>query len=307
MDEPSLPMLAIGAGPAELRALPATGGAIAGLTWRGHSVLRPTPPSMASEVRACACYPLVPYSNRIRDAILHFAGRAHRLARNFGTHPHAIHGVGWQRAWSVERHTADTLQLALDHDAADAQARSAWPWPFRALHTLHVHDAGGCSTLQATLTLESRADEPFPFGLGWHPFFPKYEDTMLEFAAEAVWRNDATRLLLSREPVPPEWSFVDARVPGAAPLDNVFVHWTGTARLIQPALGMRVTLQADHACRDLVVYSPPQAAFVAVEPVTHETDAFNRAAAGAADTGMRILAPGQAFSCTMRLEIESLE
>jgi aldose 1-epimerase len=55
------------------------------------------------------------------------------------------------------------------------------------------------------------------------------------------------------------------------------------------------------------VYAPPGRGFVAVEPVTHQTDAFNRAAAGAPDTGTRILAPGQSFSCTMRLTVHPLD
>jgi galactose mutarotase-like enzyme len=44
-------------------------------------------------------------------------------------------------------------------------------------------------------------------------------------------------------------------------------------------------------------------AFIAVEPVTHMTDAFNRAAAGRPDTGTQLLAPRTAFSCTMRFSI----
>jgi aldose 1-epimerase len=53
-----------------------------------------------------------------------------------------------------------------------------------------------------------------------------------------------------------------------------------------------------------VVYVPAERNFLAIEPVTHQTDAFNRAAAGAADTGMRILEPNQGFSCTMRLTVD---
>ena len=303
MDEPATPTVEIATSAAIVRVAPATGGAITDVIWRGQSALRATPPAMRSEVRACACYPLVPYSNRIRDAVLHFAGRDHALAHNFGKHPHSIHGVGWQRPWRVARHGADTLLLELDHEITDASARLAWPWPFTASHWLHVQEADGRTILHATLAIHSAADEAFPFGLGWHPFFPRFDDTMLEFTADAVWRNDPTQLPIACEPIPPEWSFTTARRLGDAVMDNVFIDWRGSARLMQPGLGMAVTLEADRACDKLVVYSPPGAGFVAVEPVTNETDAFNRAAAGALGTGMRVLPPGAAFSCTMRLSI----
>jgi aldose 1-epimerase len=302
--EPS-PTLAIAANAAELRIIPATGGAIAGFTWQGHPVLRETARAVLSDVRSCACYPLVPYSNRIRDATLRFAGREHRLTRNFGSHPHAIHGVGWQRAWQVDAHAHDTIRLSFAHDAADATARGAWPWPFTATQTLRLTArADGAATLHATLTIGGRADEAFPFGLGWHPFCPRAADTTVLFEAAAVWRNDATQLPVARDALPDAWSFVRARRLADVALDNVFVGWVGTARIVQPSQGLRVTLAADRAAGNLVVYVP-KADFMAVEPVTHETDAFNRAAAGTADTGMRVLAPGQAFSCTMRLTIEA--
>jgi aldose 1-epimerase len=50
-----------------------------------------------------------------------------------------------------------------------------------------------------------------------------------------------------------------------------------------------------------VVYVPPDRDFFAVEPVTHMTDAFNRAARGERDTGTRHLAPGASRCCTMRI------
>jgi aldose 1-epimerase len=51
------------------------------------------------------------------------------------------------------------------------------------------------------------------------------------------------------------------------------------------------------------VFVPPGRDFLAVEPVTHMTDAFNRAARGERDTGTRWLGPGDARSCTMRIVV----
>jgi aldose 1-epimerase len=237
----------------------------------------------------------VPYSNRIRDARLAFAGRTYELARNFGDHPHAIHGVGWQRAWRVVRNRDDRLQIELLHGKPD----EAWPWAFRAVQTfvLAPHE------LQATLLIESRAEEPFPFGLGWHPFFPKSPQTRLRFGAQSVWRNDATQIPVARAPIPAQWRFEAERSLDDVVLDQVFNGWAGSALLVQPAGGVSVEVLADRACGRLVVYAPAQRDFVALEPVTHETNAFNRAAEGADNTGMRTLPPGGSYSCTMRLQI----
>jgi aldose 1-epimerase len=299
----------LAAGDARLRVAPAVGGALVSLRWRGLDVLRPTSDAELSDgnVRACASFPLVPYSNRIRDARLRFGAHDYALARNFGDHPHAIHGVGWQRPWRVTLHTSDTLALLLDHDARGDADRLAWPWPLRARQSfrLAARDDAAC-VLQMALAVENRGDAPFPFGLGWHPYFPRRTDTVLQFAAASVWMNDATGLPVACEAVPAQWRFERPRTVEALVVDNVFNAWSGHADLVQPTDGLRVALDADRACGRLVVYAPAGRDFIALEPVTHETDAFNRAAAGATSTGMRVLPPGAAFSCTMRLTVAAL-
>jgi len=290
---------------ATVRIVPELGGAIGSFEAGGKPILRPTPAEALADrdVLRAGCYPLVPYSNRIRDAELHFAGRTYALARNFGRHPHAIHGVGWQRAWSVVDASNRRVRLALHHDARGASAH-AWPWPFRATQTFHLADVasgddGPNTMLVMTLTLTNAGTAPFPFGLGFHPFFPKDENTRLGFHAERVWQNDATQLPRSLVDIPPQWRFDPPRPLDAIALDNVFTGWAGRAGVVDDACG--ITIDADAALAFAVVYTPPDGDFVAFEPVTHETDAFNRSAAGAVGTGMRILPPGAAFSCTMRI------
>ncbi|MEO6749521.1 MAG: aldose 1-epimerase, partial [Casimicrobiaceae bacterium] len=287
--------------------LPAIGGAVGGFDWNGAPVLRRMPDDAiaAGDVRLTAAYPLVPWSNRIRDARLVANGVSHALRRNFGEHPHAIHGVGWQRAWTATQVDATHAQLALSHDA-QGDALSAWPWAFDATQafTLAAHPTR--ATLATTLTICNRGEHAFPFGLGWHPFFPRAASTTLRFAADGVWHNDPTQLPLTHTTVPAQWDFSAARAIDAIALDNVFTGWRGHAVLDDEARGLRIGIAADTACRCLVVFAPPQHDYVAIEPVTHETDAFNRRARGERGTGTRMLPPDGAFSCTMRVTVEPL-
>ena len=298
-------MIRLEAGDARVDLAPGTGGAIVSFTLRGEPVLRPTPddPRRACDVRRHACYPLVPYSNRIANARLVYGGRTHELARNFGDAPHSIHGIGWQRAWSVASRSTDTALLTLDHDGSDT---TAWPWPFRATQAfaLAAHDAGALLTVR--LAVENRGDEPFPFGLGWHPFFPKPPDTTLAFDATQVWVNDATLLPVARETVPDAWRFATPRRVGDLALDHVFEPVRTAATIGWPSLGLEATVEADRALDRRIVYVPPGRDFLAFEPASHMTDAFNRAARGEAGTGTRILPPGGSFSCTMRIDASAM-
>jgi len=287
-----------------VRISPPLGGALTAYTVSGAPILRVTHEAAvaACDVLGTSCYPLVPYSNRIANATLHFAGRAWPLARNFGDSPHSIHGVGWQRAWQVVDATAQHALLALDHDPRRDGA--AWPWPFRATLAYRLHEDAGRALLTCTIGLRNAGTEAFPFGLGFHPFFPRRAATTLRFAADDVWRNDATQLPVEKVAIPDAWRFDARRSLDDVVLDNVFTGFGGVVTIDDDRATRR--LEADRALRFAVVYVPEDGDAFAVEPVTHETDAFNRAAAGARATGMRVLGPGDAFSCTMRIAARAL-
>ena len=302
MTDPPPGLVRLAAGDAVVEIAPAAGGAIASFSLAGFDVLRPTPAAARAErsARSFACYPLIPCSNRIAGARLAFEGREHALARNFGDSPDAIHGVGWQRAWSVASAGTARAQLALDH-AARGEDAAAWPWPFRATQTFALSPTPHGVALHVRLAIENTGDRAFPFGLGWHPFFPKAPDTTLAFAASHVWENDAAQIPVRRVAVPPAWRFDAARPLGEVVLDHVFEPSTGSATIAWPSARVAVAIEADRALDRRVVYVPVGRDFLAFEPASHMTDAFNRAARGERGTGTRILPPGASFSCTMRL------
>ncbi|OLC65303.1 MAG: hypothetical protein AUH79_07755, partial [Betaproteobacteria bacterium 13_1_40CM_4_64_4] len=237
-------------------------------------------------------------SNRIADATLRWDGKAYPLRRYLPGEPHAIHGNGWRRAWTVVERAPTRATLELVHDAAGDNA-SEWPFPYQARQSFDL----AADALTLTMTILNTGDAPFPFGLGWHPFFPRDAATIFGFVASGVWQTDPTLLPTRLDPIPPEWNFGAPRPIAATKLDNCFTGWRPPATLCWPDRGLRAAISADAACQYLVVFIPPDCDYLAVEPVTHMTDAFNRAAAGRPDTGTRLLAPGATFSCTMQIRV----
>jgi aldose 1-epimerase len=292
---------------ARLDVVPQVGGAIAAFRVGGFDVLRPMPAASIAygDVRASACYPLVPYSNRIAQARLRVGAASFDLARNFGDHPHAIHGLGWQRPWRVIERDDRRLVLEFAHVPQGDGAR-AWPFVFRARQSMTLEADSDAAVLTVAMSIGSDDLRPFPFGLGFHPFFRRHEGTELAFAADGVWQTDATRLPTERTALPAAWQFATARAVDGLDIDNVFTGWSGSAWIGWPRHRRAALLEADRSMSHLVVYVPPKAEHLAVEPVTHMTDAFNRAAAGETGTGARTLGPGEWFSCTMRVTVADL-
>jgi aldose 1-epimerase len=288
-------------GALRLALAPEIGGAVAAFERDGAPILRPTPAAAiaAGDVRRFASYPLVPFSNRIAQARLHWQGASYPLARFLPEEPHAIHGNGWQRAWRVKAVEASRAALELGHDAL-GPSRLEWPFAYRAEQQIELTPGSVAMTLAITNT----GSAIFPCGLGWHPFFPRSATTELRFSADSIWETDPTKLPVRMQPVADASDFSTPKALGDIVLDHCFTGWLPPATIRWPERDIALSIDAGADCRHLVVFVPPGRDYFAVEPVSHMTDAFNRAAAGAIGTGMRALAPGETFSCTMRVSVQ---
>jgi len=242
------------------------------------------------------CYPLVPFSNRIRDGRL--AGTQGRV--QLPLHPgerHALHGVSHQRPWRLAQHAADRATMTYVHVPGD----HGWPWAFRAEQELALDAAG----LSLDLRVSNEDREPMPGGCGFHPYFPSRFAHSLQFDARIVWPADAEFLANTPEPTGPADDYASARALPDAECTRYYGAWNGQARMTALE-GPAIELLASAALQHLVLHRPGPGAYFCVEPVSHVADAANLAAARA-DTGWRVLAPGEAMACSLRLSLFPVE
>jgi aldose 1-epimerase len=276
---------------------PAAGGCVARwATVGGGSTFEWLRPANAADLArgdplGMGSFPLVPFSNRIRDGRFRFGGRTIALPLNAPPERHALHGHGWRTAWQVTARTEDAVEIAYDHPA------DAWPFPYRARQRIRLVDRG----LEMTIALENRGIAPMPAGIGHHPYFLRTPACRVTARVEQYWLNDAEVMPLERRAPSPGRDPRAGIRPATDDCDNCFVGWDGRAEITWPEWGASLVMEATAPLRFLVFYTPPGQDYFCVEPVSHETDAFNAAAAGRTDTGTIVLAPGETIEGTMRL------
>ncbi len=198
------------------------------------------------------------------------------------------------RAWQVA--DASSRECTLN---CSCPASAAWPYAFAAHQHFVLDDAG----LQITLELQNTHDLPMPYGLGQHPYIVRPPGTRIQAQACEVWLTDAETLPLACVPLPPEWNLPAGCALDGVAIDNCFAGFGGTARVLWPD-GSALRITASARVEWLVVFSPPRLDFVCVEPVTQVPDCFNLAAAGRAEVGLGVLAPGQSVAVTHRFDHE---
>ncbi|MBM6580714.1 aldose 1-epimerase [Microvirga sp. BT689] len=280
---------------------PSIGGTIAGFWHDDAALMRETPEQALRDglVRQTSCYPLIPYSNRIAQGRFSFEGVEHRLALNFGDHPHSIHGNAWHKPWQVAEVEEPRCRLVLIHRP---EGDGAWGWPFayRAEQIFELSPDG----LKLTLMLVNTDHRPMPAGLGLHPFFPKRPGVRLQFAAERVYPNCESSLPMDSMPVPPVWNYRAMRELGEPHLDNCFASWNGIAHIAYPQEKTALNIEADPLFGHLVVYVPTGRDFFAVEPVSHMNNAINRP--DPVSHGLMVLGPGERLTARVRFGVEIL-
>nr|WP_294502079.1 aldose 1-epimerase [uncultured Rhodopila sp.] len=284
-------MLTLSAGESSIVVAPGTGAGITGWMLGRTALTRRALPEATSggDSHAMALFPLLPYCNRIGSAAFTWRGEAYRLARNFGDNPHAIHGVGWQRAWTVARVSPHAVTMVLNH-CPD----TSWPFAFEAEITYSLSASG----LTVAMRLTNRHGSEAPAGLGLHPYFPKQHDPGLRFNATGAWHNGADALPERHGPVPGDWRHDGFRPIVQSRLDNCFTGWDGRADIRAGSASLRI--EASAVFRHLQVFTPHWADFFCVEPVTHVPDAVNRPDLPG-EQAMHVLAPDETLSGTISL------
>lgn len=268
----------------------------------GRPVLRQVNPADVQTSSQCACFTLLPFSNRIRDAHFTFAGREVEL-RPTTKDGLTQHGDVRNRPWQVTRVTERHLRCDFD---SRSFSDMNWPWAFTARTEYILHGPH----LDLSVTLTNADTTEMPAGLGLHPYFTRLQDGVdprLSFDAALAYDTDERHLPTGgARPLHPGEDYRTPAEVGERQIDRTYTAWDGVARLDWATGGEHrraLTLTADSVYSHLVVFTAPDGS-LALEPVTHATDAFNLAARGVGGTDMRTLAPGQSLAGTARITLE---
>jgi aldose 1-epimerase len=230
---------------------------------------------------ASACYPLVPFSNRIAGGEFTYEGRKIVLPRDTRVPPHAIHGHGWRGVWQVSDRLESAVTLNYEH------AEDSWPWRYRATQSFELNDDG----LRIEMTLTNLSETTMPSGLGLHPHFPVTQGVRLKAAVAQAHLAGETLLPVAHSSDHAAIGAMGRGDPLLRGLDLCFEGWDGEAEILWPEESRGLRLSASGGLRHLVVFTPPGKDFFCVEPVSHCINAVNLEGTEWGATGLVHLAP----------------
>ncbi len=258
------------------------GGLIRSLSLSGRAILRPMADGVPDAVHA-ACFPLLPFANRLEGAMLRIGDRTARPAPA-DPERHALHGVGWRSLWTPVSDSDCAAELILTGGGDDA-----WPWRWRAIQRFSLDRDG----LALALILMNEDTVSMPASVGLHPAFFLPADASIELEVSGVWDCD-------RELIPTRWRRADWTRLRDQPIDNCLTGWNGRVRM-RHADGFCITLTAD--TNHLHVYRPPGSTIICLEPVTARPNAWT-IPPGSNEGAPPMLAPGAELTVVMNISAE---
>ena len=165
--------------------------------------------------------------------------------------------------------------------------------------------------LRIEIRVRNMGEEPFPFGVGLHPYFrlpgsdPDVSRYVLHLPARSIWRLAQNLPSGEKWPVPDELNWNRPRAVASTLLDTLYtdlgaIHEDDGGLILRATLGHseqpgRLEIWATADFREMVAFVPPHRKAVCLEPYTCATDAVNLQARGI-DAGWRELAPGGSWA-----------
>jgi aldose 1-epimerase len=277
----------------------------------GRDLLYCPPPDELAERPTRGGVPvLFPFPNRIRDGRFTWDGKEYQLPRNDPSKQNAIHGFTPREPWGL-------VHLRSDAESAWMEAafppRATWThqWPGVGVISLKIQLKPNSLRYSARVVNYGRDGHPFPFGLGFHPYFAVTADCRVQTPAQTRWELVDSLPTGRRLPVDGDYDLRQPRPVGELSLDDVYTDFSDTppdadglverGRVEYPDGGV-LRVRTSPAFRDLTLFTPPHRKAICLEPYTCPTDAIHLQERE--DVGWQVLPPGGRWEGVVEFQLD---
>lgn len=235
---------------------------------------------------------LFPFANRIKNGAYSFNHVNYQLACNESAKNNAIHGLVHDKTFSCMQQEVSISHAAVTLLYTDGGLQEGFPFTYMIQLVYTLNEKG----LQLAIQIENTNTKPFPFTIGWHPYFlsVSLENSTIHFNSAVTYKTDEQQIITDtvsfNEKMP--WSLRGLQ------LDDCFVLDTNTIDFHTPVYDL--TIKSAASQNFLQLYTPLKPNVIAIEPMTGTIDSFNNG------IGLQILAAGAVFNLQWEVYIQTV-
>ena len=280
----------------KLDLLPEIGGRISSLICDDFDVLRPIPLHDLKSLHLFkgGSFPLVPFSNRIKNAKFNFNELEYNLNQN--AFPHAIHGHGYLSEWSIVERSNASAKIIYRHQPD----KLGWPWSYEITQSIHLNNFSCIIELKLT----NSSNSIMPFGFGIHPFFNFNDEVRLKFFASREWDGQPEDFPTKTKSIENNFNIRNGRALWKNEKTVCYENFDGKVKIIWPYKKKKITMKVDKIFNHLIVHVPKGEEYFCIEPVSHPTDGFNLMQVKKENLDSWFLAPNENINGLIELDLE---
>ncbi len=224
---------------------------------------------------------LFPFANRIKDGLYTFNEKKYQLDINQKEENNALHGLVYNKTFHLLEHDISDMHASIKLGYEEKEKSKGFPFTYR-IELFYVFTK---NNLSLNISVKNTDVDPFPFTLGWHPFFysTNLHTSYLEFDSSKKTVSNSNMITIGMEDLISEGRFEIKDKQ----LDDCFVLDTNTILFNTPDYQLEMTASSKHTF--LQMYTPNRS-FIALEPTTGVSDSFNN------KIGLQVLNSGETYS-----------
>ena len=232
---------------------------------------------------------LFPFANRVENGEFMFNNFSYKLASNEKGSKNAIHGLIFNKVFECEKTEVSESSASIKLCYKETEGKQGFPFKYN-IQLIYTLTREG---LVLKIIAENTDEKPFPFTLGWHPYFvtENVQLSKLNFTSKDKYKTNSNDITIDSEPFEKSNPFKidDEMIDGAFSLVN------GAITLATPKYKVNVksSLQENY----LQIYKPYQANIIAIEPMTGVSDSLNN------KIGLKTLEPKHKFEVEWLLNV----
>ena len=263
------------------------GGRLQELTLLGKSIMKEIPNFNYNASYASAV--LFPFANRIENGKYTFNNTKFQLDCN-EKGLNALHGLVYNKKFEIV-HTIKSSSYA-SVTIAYQELEESLGFPFK--YNIQLKYTLTNDEISLSVTVKNTDVNPFPFTLGWHPYFLSHDlqNSSLCFKSDKKIVFDENLITNKIEAYKANAVFNVENNP----LDDCFILNSNTIGFKTPNYQLEIsTNQIENYVQ---LYTPENLPLIAIEPMTGVSNSFNNS------IGLRVLLPNRSYSLKWNVKIK---
>lgn len=263
------------------------GASLQKLTLNNHAIIEDLSPLLYKNTYASSI--LFPFANRIKDGTYPFEGEIHKFEINEPDNNNALHGLVFNKTFEVIDSNTDANSASVSLEYNETNKSVGFPYTY----SIQLDYSFSKNGLTLKTTVKNTSSVPFPFTLGWHPYFvsENLSKSYLKFNSSKKLVFDDRMITSKTEDITTSSIKVnDNQLDDCWVLDNTKVIFE------TPEYNLQMLSSEKNSF--LQAYTPPQKNTIAIEPTTGVSNSFNN------KIGLQTLASNESYQITWTLKLD---